>query len=61
MKLIKVMEGLYRTDYGVHVMHNMDSDKKEFKWRMTWTDIFSVRKCKKFKTLKEVREELNRS
>lgn len=60
MKLIKVMDGLYRSECGgVHVAKQIKWMGKNAHWTVKWTDVFSTRHVREFPTLKDVRQYLN--
>lgn len=62
MKLVKVMDGLYRSENGaVRVALQMKWMGEPKHWTVKFEDIFGSRIVKKFATLAEVKEYLKQS
>jgi hypothetical protein len=61
MKLVKVMDGIYRNAEGtVSVTHKLAWKGKSACWRVAWTDGLGCRKENEFPTLARAREFLKR-
>jgi hypothetical protein len=54
MKLIRVMEGLYRSECG-GIRVAKEAWNKDLPWVVCWTDFLSARHENRFKTLAECR------
>ena len=59
MKLIRVMNGLYRSEEGSVRVSFEVWHKDGLPWVVHWTDVFSCRHEKRFRTLAECRSYLN--
>lgn len=59
LKLIRVMEGIYRNENGGIYVFRRSWENKDLPWVVCCKDISSCHHKKKFRTLSEVRSYLN--